>query len=121
MGRSLPAACSLQGFFRKRKTSNLEAYINWFNRLSYLVATEICMVGPPQHNGRESACPVTDRSPSQPAKKKQRARMIEFFIDVAQECFNIGNFNSLMAIISECCSQTHARTHARCQSPQNAA
>lgn len=35
-------------------------------------------------------------------KKKQRARMIEFFIDVAQECFNIGNFNSLMAIISEC-------------------
>lgn len=28
--------------------------------------------------------------------------MIEFFIDVAQECFNIGNFNSLMAIISEC-------------------
>ncbi|KAJ3606006.1 hypothetical protein NHX12_028049 [Muraenolepis orangiensis] len=41
-----------KGFFRKRKTSNLEAYINWFNRLSYL------------------------------------------------ECFNIGNFNSLMAIIT---------------------
>ncbi|KAI4817112.1 hypothetical protein KUCAC02_009394 [Chaenocephalus aceratus] len=65
-------------FFRKRKTSNLEAYINWFNRLSYLVATEICM----------------------PVKKKHRARIIEFFIDVAQECFNIGNFNSLMAIIT---------------------
>uniref|UniRef100_A0A8C6SRP4 RasGEF domain family, member 1Bb n=1 Tax=Neogobius melanostomus TaxID=47308 RepID=A0A8C6SRP4_9GOBI len=48
------------------KTNNLEAYVNWFNRLSYLVATEICM----------------------------------FFIDVAQECFNIGNFNSLMAIIT---------------------
>lgn len=32
--------------------------------------------------------------------------MIEFFIDVAQECFNIGNFNSLMAIISECGLQT---------------
>lgn len=45
---------------------------------------------------------VTDRSSSQPVKKKHRARMIEFFIDVAQECFNIGNFNSLMAIISEC-------------------
>ncbi|KAG7271795.1 hypothetical protein CRUP_018291 [Coryphaenoides rupestris] len=43
-----------KGFFRKRKTSNLEA-----------------------------------------------ARAIEFFIDVAQECFNIGNFNSLMAIISQ--------------------
>lgn len=25
--------------------------------------------------------------------------MVEFFIDVARECFNIGNFNSLMAII----------------------
>uniref|UniRef100_A0A096M4E2 RasGEF domain family, member 1Bb n=1 Tax=Poecilia formosa TaxID=48698 RepID=A0A096M4E2_POEFO len=63
---------------KKRKTSNLEAYVSWFNRLSYLVATEICM----------------------PAKKKHRARIIEFFIDVAQECFNIGNFNSLMAIIT---------------------
>uniref|UniRef100_A0A8D0CQK9 RasGEF domain family, member 1Bb n=1 Tax=Sander lucioperca TaxID=283035 RepID=A0A8D0CQK9_SANLU len=67
-----------KGFFRKRKTSNLEAYVNWFNRLSYMVATEICM----------------------PVKKKHRARIIEFFIDVAQECFNIGNFNSLMAIIT---------------------
>ncbi|XP_077593230.1 ras-GEF domain-containing family member 1B-B-like [Stigmatopora nigra] len=67
-----------KGFFRKRKTTNLEAYVNWFNRLSYLVATEICM----------------------PVKKKHRARIIEFFIDVAQECFNIGNFNSLMAIIT---------------------
>ncbi|CAB1325213.1 unnamed protein product [Coregonus sp. 'balchen'] len=37
---------------------------------------------------------------TQPAKKKQRAQVIEFFIDVARECFNIGNFNSLMAIIS---------------------
>lgn len=39
----------------------------------------------------------------QPAKKKHRARVIEFFIDVARECFNIGNFNSLMAIICEFC------------------
>ncbi|CDQ90625.1 unnamed protein product [Oncorhynchus mykiss] len=65
-------------FFRKRKTTNLEAYVAWFNRLSYLVATEICM----------------------PVKKKHRARALEFFIDVARECYNIGNFNSLMAIIS---------------------
>uniref|UniRef100_A0A3B3U4X7 RasGEF domain family member 1C n=1 Tax=Poecilia latipinna TaxID=48699 RepID=A0A3B3U4X7_9TELE len=64
--------------FWDKKTSNLEAYVRWFNRLCYLVATEICM----------------------PAKKKQRATVIEFFIDVARECFNIGNFNSLMAIIS---------------------
>ncbi|KAI5088378.1 ras-GEF domain-containing family member 1B-A isoform X2 [Silurus meridionalis] len=65
-------------FTKCKKTSNLEAYVEWFNRLSYLVATEICM----------------------PEKKKQRARVIEFFVDVARECFNIGNFNSLMAIIS---------------------
>uniref|UniRef100_A0A673K1Y2 Ras-GEF domain-containing family member 1B-A-like n=1 Tax=Sinocyclocheilus rhinocerous TaxID=307959 RepID=A0A673K1Y2_9TELE len=67
-------------FSDHKKASNLEAYVEWFNRLSYLVATEICM----------------------PVKKKHRARVIEFFIDVARECFNIGNFNSLMAIISEC-------------------
>uniref|UniRef100_A0A4X2LY46 RasGEF domain family member 1C n=1 Tax=Vombatus ursinus TaxID=29139 RepID=A0A4X2LY46_VOMUR len=65
-------------FSDQNKTNNLEAYVKWFNRLCYLVATEICM----------------------PAKKKQRAQVIEFFIDVARECFNIGNFNSLMAIIS---------------------
>lgn len=67
-----------KSFFRKRKTTNLEAYIAWFNRLSFLVATEICM----------------------PVKKKHRAKALEFFIDVARECFNIGNFNSLMAIIT---------------------
>ncbi|KAJ8005564.1 hypothetical protein DPEC_G00119250 [Dallia pectoralis] len=70
---------SLQSYFSDhKKATNLEAYVEWFNRLSFMVATEICM----------------------PAKKKQRARVIEFFIDVARECFNIGNFNSLMAIIS---------------------
>jgi len=37
----------------------------------------------------------------QVVKKKQRTRMVEFFIDVARECFNIGNFNSMMAIICE--------------------
>lgn len=37
----------------------------------------------------------------QPAKKKRRAQVMEFFIDVARECFNIGNFNSLMAIVCE--------------------
>ncbi|KAM7326580.1 hypothetical protein ACRRTK_015058 [Alexandromys fortis] len=66
-------------YSERKKTRNLEAYVEWFNRLSYLVATEICM----------------------PVKKKHRARMIEYFIDVARECFNIGNFNSLMAIICE--------------------
>lgn len=61
-----------------KKTTNLESYVQWFNRLSYFVATEVCM-----H-----------------LKKKNRVRMIEYFIDVAKECINIGNFNSLMAIIA---------------------
>lgn len=61
-----------------KKTNNLEAYVQWFNRLSYFVATEVCM-----H-----------------LKKKNRVRMIEYFVDVAKECINIGNFNSLMAIIA---------------------
>uniref|UniRef100_A0A8C5CYA2 Ras-GEF domain-containing family member 1B n=1 Tax=Gadus morhua TaxID=8049 RepID=A0A8C5CYA2_GADMO len=58
--------------------SNLGAYVDWFNRLSYLVATDICTA----------------------VKRKTRARVTEFFIDVARECLNIGNFNSLMAILS---------------------
>jgi len=61
-----------------KQTSNLENYVHWFNRLSYFIATEICM-----H-----------------LEKKNRVRMIEYFIDVAKECINIGNFNSLMAIIA---------------------
>ncbi|XP_035391839.1 ras-GEF domain-containing family member 1B-B isoform X1 [Electrophorus electricus] len=69
---------SRKSLFSKRRASNLEAYVEWFNRLSYLVATEICL----------------------PVKKKHRARVLEFFIDVARECFNIGNFNSMMAIIT---------------------
>lgn len=61
-----------------KKTSNLECYIQWFNRLSYLVATHACM-----H-----------------VKRKQRVRVIEWWVEVGRECFNIGNFNSLMGIIA---------------------
>ncbi|KAJ8676255.1 hypothetical protein QAD02_012041 [Eretmocerus hayati] len=61
-----------------KKTRNLESYVEWFNRLSYFVATEVC-----KH-----------------AKKKQRVRVVEYWIEAARECFNIGNFNSLMAIIA---------------------
>ncbi|XP_022315852.2 ras-GEF domain-containing family member 1B-like isoform X2 [Crassostrea virginica] len=61
-----------------KRTSNLEAYVQWFNRLSYFVTTEIC-----SH-----------------LKKKNRVRIIEYFVDVAKECINMGNFNSLMAIIA---------------------
>nr|CAH0108135.1 unnamed protein product [Daphnia galeata] len=61
-----------------KKTRNLESYIQWFNRLSYFVATQVCSN----------------------VKKKQRIKVIEYWIEVARECFNIGNFNSLMAIIA---------------------
>ncbi|XP_014366582.1 ras-GEF domain-containing family member 1B [Papilio machaon] len=61
-----------------KTTRNLEAYADWFNRLSYLVATDII----------------------KPVKSKQRARLLEQWVTTARECFNLGNFNSLMAIIS---------------------
>ncbi|XP_005110065.2 ras-GEF domain-containing family member 1B [Aplysia californica] len=61
-----------------KSTRNLESYVQWFNRLSYLVASEI----------------------TSHMKKKNRVKMVEYFIDVAKECINIGNFNSLMAIIA---------------------
>ncbi|XP_017032595.1 ras-GEF domain-containing family member 1B [Drosophila kikkawai] len=61
-----------------KKTRNLESYVQWFNRLSYLTATEVVKY----------------------PKKKQRVRVIEYWIETARECFNIGNFNSLMAIIA---------------------
>uniref|UniRef100_A0A0B7A7X4 Ras-GEF domain-containing protein n=2 Tax=Arion vulgaris TaxID=1028688 RepID=A0A0B7A7X4_9EUPU len=59
-------------------THNLESYVQWFNRVSYMVASEI----------------------TSHIKKKNRVRVVEYFIDVAKECINIGNFNSLMAIIA---------------------
>merc|ERR1719195_2506142 len=61
-----------------RRTKNLQAYVDWFNRLSFLIATSVC----------------------QKKKKKLRVRVIEFWIEVARECVNIGNFNSLMGIIT---------------------
>ncbi|XP_061887698.1 ras-GEF domain-containing family member 1B-B-like [Entelurus aequoreus] len=73
----------LQPFARKApkakgQSSRVESYMEWFHTLSSLVATEISM----------------------PMKKKQRVKVAEFFMDVAQQCLDIGNFNSLMAIIA---------------------
>jgi hypothetical protein len=36
----------------------------------------------------------------QHVKKKLRVKVMEYWIEAARECFNIGNFNSLMAIIA---------------------
>ncbi|XP_047124603.1 ras-GEF domain-containing family member 1C [Hydra vulgaris] len=62
----------------KKIKSMTEIYADWFNRLSHLVATEICM------------CP----------KLEERAKIINFFIEVGKQCFKISNFNSLMAILT---------------------
>ena len=70
-----------------KKTSNIEAYVEWFNRLSYLVATEIC---------------VSD-------KKRNRVRLLEFFLDTAAECRRLNNFNSFMAISGG--AHTHTLEH----------
>ena len=61
-----------------KKTTNLKAYVEWFNRLSFLVATSVC----------------------ENSKKKLRVKTIEFWIEVARECINHANFNSLMGIIT---------------------
>jgi len=61
-----------------KKTPNLESYISWFNRLSQLIGSSVCA----------------------PRKKKNRVKIIEIWIEVARECVNIGNFNSMMGIIS---------------------
>ena len=61
-----------------KHSTTLELYVSWFNRLSYLVATEIC------------TCP----------KKRERVMLINFFINVAKHCMTLGNYNSLMAIIT---------------------
>ena len=34
-------------------------------------------------------------------KKKLRAKIIEYYVEVATECYDKGNFNSAMAIVGE--------------------
>ncbi|CAF3824627.1 unnamed protein product [Rotaria sp. Silwood1] len=55
----------------------LEAYISWSNRLSSFVTTEII-----KH-----------------LKRHIRVKLLNYFIDAALECFNTGNFNSMMGIL----------------------
>lgn len=62
-----------------KRTHNLEAYVEWFNRLSYIIATEVCM----SHE-----------------KKRHRVKMIEYFADVARACCTLNNYNSLMAVVA---------------------
>jgi len=57
----------------------LESYINWSNRLSSFVTTEII-----KH-----------------LKRHIRVKLLNYFIDAALECFNTGNFNSMMGILGK--------------------
>ncbi|CAF0776780.1 unnamed protein product [Rotaria sp. Silwood1] len=61
----------------KKLTFCLETYIQWFNRLTSFVTTEIV-----KHT-----------------QKRLRIRLINYFIDGAYECFRLHNFNSMIGII----------------------
>lgn len=63
---------------RNGPMGSIAFYVEWFNRLSSFAATEVL----------------------RQLKKKHRVEVIEFMIDVAKECCEIGNFNSLMAIVA---------------------
>ncbi|KAK5965417.1 hypothetical protein GCK32_009865 [Trichostrongylus colubriformis] len=63
---------------RNGPMGSIAFYVEWFNRLSSFAATEVL----------------------RQLKKKHRVEVIEYLIDVAKECCEIGNFNSLMAIVA---------------------
>lgn len=78
------------------KLNDIKHYIDWFNQLTHLVATEILRHQRKFNRRRYSSF---TRSLSFLSGKRHRVRCIEFFIDLGKECINIGNFNSLMAIV----------------------
>ncbi len=57
----------------------LESYIQWFNRLTFFVTTEIV-----KHTQR-----------------RIRIRLINYFMDAAYECLRLHNFNSMIGIIGK--------------------
>ncbi|KAK0399452.1 hypothetical protein QR680_003057 [Steinernema hermaphroditum] len=60
------------------QTGNIGHYVDWFNQVTDMIAGEIL-----RHS-----------------RKRCRVKTIEYLIDVAKECINVGNFNSLMAIVA---------------------
>ncbi|XP_073977706.1 ras-GEF domain-containing family member 1B-like [Rhodnius prolixus] len=81
-------APSLGTDFEPRITTNFEVYVGWTNRLSRLVVTDVCRLM---------------------KSKRQRVRVLQFWVDTAKECFTIGNFNSLKAILNGLNSKAVAR------------
>lgn len=63
----------------QKLTLCLEAYIHWFNALTRFVTIETL-----KHT-----------------KKRSRIAIINYFIDAAHECFRLGNFNSMFAILGK--------------------
>jgi hypothetical protein len=63
----------------KKLTFCLEAYIQWFNRITFFITTEIV-----KHTQRRS-----------------RIRLINYFIDAAYECLRLQNFNSMIGILGK--------------------
>lgn len=62
------AACSRRAVINS--PGNVCHYVEWFNQLTALVATEVL-----RHS-----------------RKRHRVKCIEFFVECARECCNIGNF-----------------------------
>ena len=63
----------------RKLTFTLESYIQWFNRLTFFITTEIV-----KHTQRRS-----------------RVRLINYFIDAAYQCFRLHNFNSMIGILGK--------------------
>lgn len=63
--------------YEKKSTICLETYIQWANRLTDFVTTEIV-----KHTQRSL-----------------RVQLINYFIEAADQCFRLHNFNSLIAIL----------------------
>lgn len=83
------------------KTHNLDAYVAWFNRLSYLVASSIvCSVKTLASHQAGGSLKDHKNTKTSGGKTKRRVKTIEFWIEVARDCINFANFNSLMAIIT---------------------
>lgn len=61
--------------------ASLEAYISWFNRLSYFSCSSVLLVNPKSRKWT-----------------KKCADILTFFIDTAVMCAEMGNFNSALAI-----------------------
>ena len=78
---------SLNSVHDTKLTFCLETYVQWFNRLTFFVTTEIV-----KHTQRH-----------------MRIRLINYFLDAACECFRLRNFNSMIAILGRKKARVRAR------------